>query len=83
MTRTSVAPFKRHTSGFSVLKPGVGAMFTARGFSYLTIKTLASAGIDAPERLLFATEAALLSIPGIDDKAFEEIARYRARFVAV
>jgi hypothetical protein len=88
MTRTSVAPFKRHTSGFSVLKPGVGAMFnagamfTARGFSYSTIKTLAIAGIDAPERLLFATEADLLSIPGIDENAFQEIARYRARFAA-
>ena len=57
-----------------------GAMFTARGFSYSTIRTLAMAGIDAPERLLFATETDLLSIPGIDEKAFDEIARYRARF---
>ena len=40
-------------------KPG---LFTARGFSYLTIKALVLAGIDAPERLLFADEADLRSI---------------------
>jgi hypothetical protein len=45
-------------------------------------ETGAIAGIDAPERLLFATEADLLSIPRIDEKAFEEIAQYRARFLA-
>jgi hypothetical protein len=55
-------------------------MFTARGLSYPTIKILAMAGIDAPERLFFATETDLLSIPGIDESAFNEIARYRARF---
>jgi hypothetical protein len=58
----------------------VGAMFTARGFSYPTIKSLTIAGIDAPERLLFVTESDLLSIPGIDESALNEIARYRARF---
>jgi hypothetical protein len=58
------------------------AMFTARGFSYSTIQTLAIAGIDAPERLLFATETDLRSIAGIDEKAFQEIAGYRCRFVS-
>ena len=58
----------------------VGAMFTARGFSYSTIRALVLTGIDAPERLLFARESELLSIPGIDENAFNEIVRYRARF---
>jgi hypothetical protein len=77
---------RRNESRFSILDArvgtgfSVGAMFTARGFTYPTIKMLASAGIDAPERLLFATETDLLSIPGIDESAFDEIARYRARF---
>jgi hypothetical protein len=77
---------RRNESRFSILDArvgtgfSVGAMFTARGFSYPTIKILAMAGIDAPERLLFATETDLLSIPGIDESAFNEIARYRARF---
>jgi hypothetical protein len=55
-----------------------GAMFTARGFSYSTIRTLVVGGIDAPERLLFD----LLAIPGIDESAAQEIAQYRARFAA-
>jgi hypothetical protein len=59
-----------------------GAMFTARGFSHSTIRTLVIGGIDAPERLLFATETDLLAIPGIDEKAGKEITQYRARFVA-
>ena len=59
-----------------------GAMFTARGFSHSTIRTLVIGGIDAPERLLFAMETDLLAIPGIDEKAAKEIAQYRARFVA-
>jgi hypothetical protein len=77
---------RRNESRFSILDArvgagfSVGAMFTARGFSYSTIKMLALAGIDAPERLLFATETDLLSIPGLDESAFNEIARYRARF---
>ena len=59
-----------------------GAMFTARGFSYSTIRTLVVGGIDAPERLLFASETDLLAIPGIDESAAQEIAQYRARFAA-
>jgi hypothetical protein len=35
-------------------------MFTARGFSFSTIRTLVNAGVDARERLLFAREADLL-----------------------
>jgi hypothetical protein len=57
-----------------------GALFTARGFSYSTIKALVLAGIDAPERLLFADEADLRSIARLDEVALEEIARYRAEF---
>jgi hypothetical protein len=57
-------------------------MFTARGFSHSTIKTLVIGGIDAPERLLFATETDLLAIPGIHERAAKEIAQYRARFAA-
>ena len=59
-----------------------GAMFTARGFSYSTIRALVVGGIDAPERLLFATETDLLAIPGIDERAAQEIAQHRARFAA-
>jgi hypothetical protein len=58
-----------------------GAMFTARGFSHSSIKALVLGGIDAPERLLFTDEAELASIPGLDEVALEEIARYRAQFV--
>jgi hypothetical protein len=57
-----------------------GALFTARGFSHSTIKALVLGGIDAPERLLFANEAELLSIVGLHEGALEEIARYRAQF---
>jgi hypothetical protein len=57
-----------------------GALFTARGFSYSTIKALVVGGIDAPERLLFADEADLQSISGLDEEALEEIARYRTQF---
>jgi hypothetical protein len=57
-----------------------GALFTARGFSHSTIKALVLGGIDAPERLLFADEAELLSIARLDEGALEEIVRYRAQF---
>jgi hypothetical protein len=57
-------------------------MFAGRGFSYSTIRALVVSGIDAPERLLSAKDTDLLSIPGIDETVFREIARYRARFAA-
>src|SRR5579864_5487292 len=57
-----------------------GALFTARGFSYSTIKALVRAGIDAPERLLFADGADLFLISGLDEQAFREIAQYRSQF---
>jgi hypothetical protein len=60
-----------------------GALFTARGFSYSTIKVLVRAGIDAPERLLFADGASLLLISGLDEQAFREIARYRRQFAGM
>jgi hypothetical protein len=73
-------------SSFSTLDADVGtifkagALFTARGFSHSTIKALVLAGIDAPERLLFVDGANLLSISGLDEEAFKEIARYRSQF---
>jgi hypothetical protein len=76
----------RNNSNISVLEIDVaalfraGALFTSRGFSHSTIKALVLAGIDAPERLLLADEAELLSIAGLDEGALEEIARYRAQF---
>jgi hypothetical protein len=57
-----------------------GASFTARGFSYSTIKALVRAGLDAPERLLVTDRADLLLISGLDEQAFREIARYRSQF---
>ena len=54
--------------------------FDHRGFSSRTIDALVARGIDAPERLLFATEAELKQIPGIGRASFDEIMRYRARF---
>ena len=77
---------RRNANSFTIFDADLGAifsagaMFTARGFSYSTIRALVVAGIDAPERLLFATDTDLLSIPGIDETAFKEIARSRARF---
>jgi hypothetical protein len=59
-----------------------GALFTARGFSRATIKALVLGGIDAPERLLFMGEADVQSISVLNEEALEEIARYRAQFVA-
>ena len=89
MTRISVAGGWRDENSFLICDDDVGtmfrpvAMFTARGFSHSTIKTLVISGIDAPERLLFAKLADLQSIPGIDENALGEIARYRAQFAAI
>jgi DNA-directed RNA polymerase alpha subunit len=55
--------------------------FDHRGFSSRTIDAFVARGIDAPERLLFATEAELKQIPGIGRASFDEIMRYRARFL--
>jgi DNA-directed RNA polymerase alpha subunit len=55
--------------------------FRDRGLSDRTIEALVGAGIDAPERLLFATEAELKRLPGIGKAAFSEIMRYRLRFL--
>jgi hypothetical protein len=87
MGRISIDAMRwRNNSNLNVLEIDVGtlfragALFTARGFSHSTIKALVLGGIDAPERLLFADEAELLSIAGLDEGASEEIARYRAQF---
>jgi hypothetical protein len=88
MSRVRAAAMERNENSFSVFDPDVGAMFRAgglfasRGFSYSTIKALVVGGIDAPERLLFADEADLLSISGLNEEALEEITRYRAQFGA-
>jgi len=89
MTRVGVGVMERsNTNGLSIFDGDLGAifsagaMFTARGFSYSTIRALVVGGIDAPERLLFATETDLLAIPGIDKTASQEITQYRARFAA-
>jgi hypothetical protein len=55
-------------------------VLTARGFNHSTMKALVLGGIDAPERVLFADEAELLSITGLDEGALEEIAHYRPQF---
>jgi hypothetical protein len=79
----------RNGNSFSFFDVDVGAMFkagalfTARGFSYSTIKALVRAGIYAPERLLFADGADLLLISGLDEQAFREIARYRRQFAGM
>ena len=72
MTRVGVGVTERsNENSFSIFNPDLGAifsagaMFTARGFSHSTIKTLVIGGIDAPERLLFAAETDPLAIPGI------------------
>ena len=55
--------------------------FGGRGFSSRTIETLIARGIDAPERLLFASETTLKRIRDIGEASFEEIVRYRTRFI--
>ena len=58
------------------------APFHNRGFSGRTIDALIARGIDAPERLLFATEADLKRIPGVGRASLNEIMRYRAQFLS-
>lgn len=55
--------------------------FGNRGFSDRTINVLVAGGIDAPERLLFVTEAGLRQISGVGPTSLREIMRYRARFL--
>jgi hypothetical protein len=58
------------------------APFRDRGFNDHTIRALVDYGIDAPERLLFMQPAELKNIRGIGKASFEEIMRYRAKFVS-
>jgi len=55
--------------------------FAYRGLSSRITDALIAAGIDAPERLLFLTEAELKRIPGIGKVGHGEIMRYRDRFL--
>jgi DNA-directed RNA polymerase alpha subunit len=55
--------------------------FEQRGLSARCADALVTHGIDAPERLLFMTEAELRAVPGIGKAAMAEIAAYRSRFL--
>lgn len=55
------------------------ACFRDRGLSNLTIEALVKHGIDAPERVLFMTEAQLRTIRGV---SMRELRAYRARFIS-
>ena len=55
--------------------------FAGRRLSRRVVDALVAAGIDAPERLLFMTEAEICKIPGIGKSAVTEINRYRRRFL--
>jgi hypothetical protein len=55
-------------------------LFRDRGLSDRTINALIDSGIDAPERLLFMTDADLKSINGLGEVLLGEIARYRSWF---
>jgi DNA-directed RNA polymerase alpha subunit len=57
------------------------SLFNNRGLSARTIEALVACGIDAPERLLFATEAELKRLSGIGKASLGEIMRYRTRFL--
>jgi DNA-directed RNA polymerase alpha subunit len=66
-------------SGYDALTRG--RLFHDRDFTKRTVEALVVAGIDAPERLLFATEAELKKLPGIGKAGLGEIMRYRARYL--
>lgn len=55
------------------------ALFWDRGLSNRTIEALVKHGIDAPERVLFMTEAQLRTIRGV---SMRELKAYRARFIS-
>jgi hypothetical protein len=56
---------------------GLSPLFWDRGFSRRTIKALQDR-IDAPERLLFATEEEIRRVPGIGKIS---LMNYRSRFI--
>jgi hypothetical protein len=56
--------------------------FRDRGLSNPTVRALLDYGIDAPERLLFMTDAQLRKIRAVGVVSMQEILRYRARFRA-
>jgi hypothetical protein len=56
------------------------ATFLNRGLSERTIGALVSHGMNAPERLLFKSEAELRRVPGIGDVSIKEIEAYKAKF---
>jgi DNA-directed RNA polymerase alpha subunit len=79
-------PPKVRAAVFAMREERVGkllakAPFDHRRLSARTIDALAACGIDAPERLLFATEAELKNLPGIGKASLGEIMRYRMRFL--
>jgi hypothetical protein len=54
--------------------------FAERGLSLRTVEALWKAGIEFPERLLFATREQLASLPGIGRAGLADIHNYRERF---
>jgi hypothetical protein len=55
-------------------------VFRDRGLSNPTVRALLNHAIDAPERLLFMTDAQLRKIRALGVVSMQEILRYRARF---
>ena len=72
------AVFGRSAPGAARVIP---ALWRGRGFSDRVVQALTDYGIDAPERLLFMTEAQLRKIPGILKASRREILDYRERFL--
>jgi hypothetical protein len=58
------------------------APFQNRGLSDRTIQALINYGLDAPERVLFMTEAQLRTIPGVGTASKRELRAYRVRFIS-
>jgi hypothetical protein len=67
-------------SGSEALVTISRAAFRARFASHVT-QALVAHGIDAPERLLFMSEAEIHNIPGVGKGAVAEIKLYRDRFL--
>lgn len=57
--------------------------FRDRGLSAIIIRKLIEAGIDAPERLLFMSEADTKAVRGIGPARLQEIIDYRAKYGSI
>lgn len=56
-------------------------LFWDRGLSDRLVEALVQGGIDAPEHLLFMTDAEIRAIRGIGKAAAAEIEKYRSRSI--